>query len=165
MWDTVPNGSIIGVPERCDKRLSRALGKSRSHISNTLRLLGLPTPVKALVAEGKLSAGHARALLGGDDPAAMAKTVLAKELNVRQTEDLVRKIRTDAAAGRSGQRRRGGREKDPDTLALERDLSALLGLKVSIGPRGESGSLTVHYRNLDQLDDLLRRLRAASAPT
>lgn len=145
--------------------LSRALGKSRSHISNTLRLLGLPKPVKALVADGKLSAGHGRALLGGDDPAAMAKAVLAKELNVRQTEDLVRKSRTEAVARRGNRHRGGGREKDPDTLALERDLSALLGLKVSIGPRGEAGSLTIHYRNLDQLDDLLRRLRATSAAT
>ncbi len=144
--------------------LSRALGKSRSHISNTLRLLGLPEPVKDLVAEGKLSAGHARALLGGKDPVAMAQEVLARELNVRQTEDLVRKSRTDAAAPRSSRRRGGGgREKDPDTVALERDLSALLGLKVSIGLRGEAGSLTVHYRSLDQLDELLRRLRATSA--
>jgi ParB family chromosome partitioning protein len=132
--------------------LARSVSKSRSHIANTLRLLSLPQPVKALLDEGQLTAGHARALLAASDPVTLAKRVVRRGLNVRQTEALVRdeKDPSVSAAKRPA--------KDADTLALERDLSTLLGLSVEIKFRGAGGSLTLHYRSLDQLDDILHRL-------
>ena len=131
--------------------LARRVGKSRSHVANALRLLGLPEPVKALLEQGRLTAGHARALLSGADPAALAEQVVARGLNVRQTERLAQQRQTDPSA-------KTAREKDPDTLALERDLSALLGLRVTINIQGRGGALTIHYRTLEQLDDVLKRL-------
>ncbi len=150
--------------------LAKAVGKSRSHIANTVRLLGLPEAVQALVLHGELSAGHGRALLGAEAPEALAKKVVARALNVRQTERLVQKSR--ASGARTGVRDRPlrGTAKDPDTVALERDLSALLGLKVSIDIHGggedggEGGALTVHYQTLEQLDEVLRRLSHAPPP-
>jgi ParB family chromosome partitioning protein len=145
--------------------LAKVVGKSRSHIANTLRLIGLPEAIKDMVLHGKLSAGHARALLGAEAPEALAKKVVGRGLNVRQTEQLVRKfgpVRAETGAG-SG---RGAIKtaKDPDTLALEQDLSALLGLKVNIEIHGNGGALTVHYRSLEQLDEVLRRLNHAPPP-
>jgi len=131
--------------------LARRVGKSRSHVANALRLLGLPEPVKALLEQGRLTAGHARALLSGADPAALAEQVVARGLNVRQTERLAQQRRPDPSA-------KTVREKDADTLALERDLSALLGLRVTISIQGRGGALTIHYRTLEQLDDVLKRL-------
>ena len=132
--------------------LARSIGKSRSHIANTLRLLGLPEPVKALLNAGKLSAGHARALLNAKDSAALAETVVARGLNVRQTEQAVQQAKRPAVKGRKVV------EKDADTLSLERDLSNLLGLRVAIRFRDGGGELVVHYRTLDQLDEVLHRL-------
>ncbi|MEM7023668.1 MAG: ParB/RepB/Spo0J family partition protein [Pseudomonadota bacterium] len=134
--------------------LAEALGKSRSHIANLLRLLALPPSVRTLLDGGALSAGHARALLMAKDPAALAKTVVAQGLNVRQTEKLVqadkgRTTRTDRAL-----------PKDADTRALEQDLSTRTGLKVSLKPAGKGGSVTITYRTLDQLDELVARLSA-----
>ena len=145
--------------------LGQTVGKSRSHIANTLRLLGLPDAVKDMVLHGELSAGHARALLGAEAPEALAKKVIGRGLNVRQTEQLVRKsgpVRAETGAG-SG---RGARKpaKDPDTLALEHDLTALLGLRVNIEIDGRGGALTVHYQTLEQLDEVLRRLNHAPPP-
>jgi len=131
--------------------LARRVGKSRSHVANALRLLGLPEPVKVLLEQGRLTAGHARALLSGADPAALAEQVVARGLNVRQTERLAQQRRSDPPAKTT-------REKDADTLALERDLSALLGLRVTISIQGRGGALTIHYRTLEQLDDVLKRL-------
>ncbi|MBL8659903.1 MAG: ParB/RepB/Spo0J family partition protein [Rhodospirillales bacterium] len=131
--------------------LARSVGKSRSHVANMMRLLSLPDPVKELVDEGALSAGHARALVAADDPEAAARLVVKRGLNVRQTENLVK-------ATRAAQVRRPAAEKDADTLALERDLSALLGMAVGIRFRGSAGTLTLHYRSLEQLDDILHRL-------
>ena len=131
--------------------LARRVGKSRSHIANAMRLLGLPEPVKALLEQGRLTAGHARALLSGADPAALAEQVVARGLNVRQTERLAQQRRSDPSVKTT-------REKDADTLALERDLSALLGLRVTINIQGRGGALTIHYRTLEQLDDVLKRL-------
>jgi len=139
--------------------LAKAIGKSRSHIANTLRLLNLPDQVQDMVAEGRLSAGHARALLGAEDPVALAKTVLAKDLNVRQTENLVQAAREKPpTTGRPAKPKPPSRVKDADTLALERDLTALLGLKVTIEFEGKGGSLTIQYQTLEQLDDVLHRL-------
>jgi ParB family transcriptional regulator, chromosome partitioning protein len=132
--------------------LAKVVGKSRSHVANTMRLLGLPEPIKRLVEEGLLSAGHARALLGAAEPEALARRVLDRGLNVRQTEQLVGSARAD------GDKRRRPAAKDADTLALERDLGNALGLSVEIRFSGSRGSLVLYYTSLDQLDDILHRL-------
>lgn len=132
--------------------LAKAVGKSRSHVANTMRLLGLPDPVKGMLDAGQLTAGHARALLVSDEPVKLAQQVVSKGLNVRQTEKLVQ----GPARQRKAAKANAG--KDPDTTALERDLSALLGLKVAIRFHGRGGELTIHYGNLEQLDDILHRL-------
>ncbi|MCH7864449.1 MAG: ParB/RepB/Spo0J family partition protein [Proteobacteria bacterium] len=144
--------------------LAKTVGKSRSHVANMMRLLGLPPPVKKMLDTAELSAGHARALLNAPDPLAAARQVVKKGLNVRQTERLVRKKQRQEKAPPRAEK------KDVDTLALERDLGNLLGLKVAITHKGDGGSLTVHYRSLEQLDDVLHRLsqgatsRAPSPP-
>jgi ParB family chromosome partitioning protein len=137
--------------------LASALGKSRSHIANLLRLLGLPPAVRSLLDAGALSAGHARALLMARDAAAMARTVVEQGLNVRQTERLVQADKGGAA------RVRGASDKDPDSRALERELSARLGLKVTLKAAGNRGTLSIAYRTLDQLDAVLARLRHGRA--
>ena len=136
------------------ENLAKAVGKSRSHIANTLRLLALPAQVKTLMADGKLSAGHARALLGAPDPGALARLVVARQLNVRQTERLAKQ----AAKGPVAALTRTLLEKDPDTRALEQDLGEILGLKVSIDQRTKGGQMTIRYKDLEQLDGLLDRL-------
>jgi ParB family chromosome partitioning protein len=144
--------------------IAGAVGKSRSHVANTLRLLTLPDSVKAMLADKQISAGHARAVLGARDPEALARKVVAQGLNVRQAESLARAQRQDEARDKSkgsakaarADARRGG--KDPDTIALENDLSARLGLRVTIDFHGQGGCLSIHYETLEQLDDLLRRL-------
>ena len=144
--------------------LARAVGKSRSHVANMLRLLNLPEPVKQMVDDGSLSAGHARALLGAGDVLTIARAVVRGGLNVRQTERLVAKAKTGGGARRRGAKDgRSGPVKDADTLALERDLSARLGLKVTISLRGEAGDIAVHFDTLEQLDDVSLRLKQAPA--
>jgi len=143
--------------------IARAVGKSRSHVANTLRLLNLPAEVKALLTEGRISAGHARALLAAADPSAAAREVVRKGLNVRQTEALTqaqKPKRSGTAAGPAAGPAQPAKAavKDADTLALERDLSALLGLKVNVEFGGGGGAITIHYRTLEQLDDVLHRL-------
>jgi ParB family transcriptional regulator, chromosome partitioning protein len=132
--------------------LAEIVGKSRSHVANTLRLLSLPAPLRRSLEEGALSAGHARALLGASDPAALALEVVRRGLNVRATEALVR--RRAAAPARPPLRGR-----DADTVALERDLAAALGLRVSVAPKRRGGSLTVYYASLDQLNQIVELLR------
>ena len=154
--------------QHTQEALARAVGKSRSHIANAVRLLGLPEAVKAMVQRGELSAGHGRALLGAEAPEALAKKVVARGLNVRQTERLVQKSRPARAETEATERPGRGTAKDPDTLALERDLTALLGLKVAIDIHGrgggQGGALTIHYQTLEQLDEVLRRLSHAPPP-
>src|SRR5690625_4905145 len=142
------------------EELARTIGKSRPHIANTLRLLNLPEEVKELLRQGELSAGHARALLGVEEPAALAEQVIARGLSVRETERLVaaQKAGGAAAGGRPRVNSSAPRAKDADTLALEADLADLLGMKVLIEPKGQGGTLALHYRDLEQLDELLRRL-------
>ncbi len=148
---------LIEEYQHTQDALAKVIGKSRSHIANTLRLLNLPDSVRNLLAEEKLSAGHARALLGAEDPESLAKLVVARGLNVRQTEHLVQQSHEGPKAA-AHPARTARAPKDPDTVALERDLTALLGLKVTIDFEGKSGSLTIHYQTLEQLDDVLRRL-------
>lgn len=131
--------------------LSKALGKSRSHVANMMRLLSLPVEVKSFLEDGLLSTGHARALLNCEAPVDVAKQIIKKGLNVRQTESLVKTAGVKA-------RPKTKKEKDTDTLALERDLTDLLGVKVDIKAGSKGGALTLHYGTLEQLDDLLHRL-------
>ena len=131
--------------------LYKALGKSRSHVANMMRLLALPEEVKGYLDDGVLTTGHARALLNCNEPAEIAKQVIKKGLNVRQTESLVK------TAGVEG-RAKAKKEKDADTVALERDLTDLLGVKVNISVQSKGGTLSLQYTSLEQLDDLLHRL-------
>ena len=142
--------------------LARRIGKSRSHVANTLRLLGLPESVRSQVQEGAISAGHARALIGAEDPTGIARTIMKKALNVRQTEALVRRERRPNGAEGSRRGRPPKTSKDPNTAALERDLSNLLGVRVEIDDAGDTGTLKLHYHSLEQLDDLLHRLTRQS---
>ncbi|MBY6135593.1 ParB/RepB/Spo0J family partition protein [Nocardioides marinus] len=137
------------------EKMAEALGKSRSHIANLVRLLHLPEDVQQLVQERKLSAGHARALITSDNASELAAKIVKGGLSVRATEALVKK----AAAGGSikpARKSKKSEEKDADTRALEGDLSAVLKMKVSIDhkPGGEAGSVTISYETLDQLDEL-----------
>jgi ParB family chromosome partitioning protein len=144
--------------------LGEAVGKSRSHIANTLRLLQLPPTVKGLIDAGKLSAGHARALLSAKDPAAAAMAVVGGGLNVRQTEALVKQEKGGEGngAGRKVKKADAAADKSPDTQALENELANLLGLAVEIRERGIAGELVIRYKTLEQLDDVLQRLSRGS---
>lgn len=141
-------------------QLAEALGKSRSHIANAIRLLKLPEEVQSLVREGQLSAGHARALITVSDPAAIARQVVARALSVRETEALVRKAAQEYGGTRPRKRSARAADKDADTRALEGDLSAMLDTKVSIEhePGGERGRLVIQYNSLEKLDELCNRL-------
>jgi ParB family chromosome partitioning protein len=135
--------------------VAKTVGKSRSHVANTLRLLKLPEPVKAYINAGKLSAGHARALIGLPDPERVAKEIVERGLNVRQVESLAQER---ASAAGKARRPRPPRAKDADTAALEKRLTDALGLVVSIEHHGESGTVQIKYRDLDQLDEIIKRL-------
>jgi ParB family chromosome partitioning protein len=136
--------------------LSKALGKSRPHIANQLRLLTLPKTVKDFINEGALSAGHARTLIGAPDPESLAIKIVAEGLSVREAEDLAKNARPTKKGGSAP--RKGAVAKDADTLAIERELGALLGLNVDIAFKNGGGKLTIHYKTLDQLDEVLRRI-------
>ncbi len=142
------------------EQLASVIGKSRSHIANTLRLLALPKSVRALIEDGSLSAGHGRTLINAENPEALAQQIVTGQMSVRQAEAL-----TGAAkSGRtkpttpSGSASAPSAGKDADTLALERDLASAIGMKVNVAHRGEAGELTISYQSLEQLDDLCRRL-------
>lgn len=141
------------------EKLAEALSKSRSYIANLLRLLSLPDVVLGWLREGKLTAGHARALITTENPTELAREVIAKGLSVRETERLAQgTIPPKSKAG--AQRHRS--EKDADTRVLEQDLSANLRMQVVIDHKGlEGGSLTVSYKTLDQLDQLCQMLSSA----
>lgn len=152
------------------EQLAKALGKSRPHIANMVRLLSLPDDVTDLLRDGKLSAGHARALITANDPKALAHEVISKGLNVRQTEALAAIESGRGTTTGAGVAVTGGHSaqskivKDSDTLALEKDLSDTLGMKVSIDTRdGASGSVRVDFKSLDQLDEVIARLMAVSS--
>jgi len=138
-----------------DKAAS-AVGKSRSHVANTLRLLQLPEAVQEHVLYGRLTAGHARAILSADDPEGLAQAIVAKGLSVRDAESLAK---GKAASKRGSGPRRAG--KNTDTAALEVDLEDVLGMKVDIVDRGGAGELKIRYATLEQLDELCRRLTRA----
>jgi ParB family chromosome partitioning protein len=134
--------------------VAQIVGKSRPHVANTLRLLKLSDQVRAMVQAGEISAGHARLLVGQPNALEIAKDIVARGLNVRQVEAAMRKeggAQAREVAGKS-------RAKDPDTKALERRLSDALGLDVTVDQRGHGGTLHIKYRDLDQLDAVLRKL-------
>lgn len=141
--------------------LAAAMGKSRSHVANMLRLLTLPDAVKTLLDDGKLSAGHARALVGNDNAAALASEVVKKGLNVRQTEQLVKSGSEQKASGAAPAKGAVKKVKDADTLALENDLANLLGLKVDVNDRDGHGTVVIHYDTLEQLDGVIARLSSS----
>lgn len=131
--------------------LGQAVGKSRSHVANTLRLLALPDRVRDLLRDGALTAGHARALLTAPDPIGLALQVVDRGLNVRQTESLAAgKLREPAAAPPP---------RDPDIAALEQQITERLGLRIAIRPAGRGGQVVISYRDLDQLDGVVRLLQ------
>ena len=142
--------------KRTQDDIAKIVGKSRSHVANMMRLTKLPDDVQALIASGELSAGHARALIGVPDPSTAAKRIVAEGLNVRQAEALAHE---EGVPERKPQKARAGKtEKDPDTVALEKRVSDVLGLAVTVDHRNPGGVVQIRYRDLDQLDEILKRL-------
>ncbi len=137
--------------------LAKVIGKSRSHVANTLRLLKLPDRVRELLGQGQISAGHARALLALDHPGPLAERIVKEGLSVRDVERIVQDAAGDGAKRETP---RAPKEKDANTRSLESTLSEALGLKVTISGQGERGELRIAYRTLEQLDDVCRRLNA-----
>jgi ParB family chromosome partitioning protein len=137
------------------EKLAEALGKSRSHIANLLRLLQLPPSVQELVRNGSLTMGHARALITAENPVELATEIVRKGLSVRQAEKLAKR-----PGGQAAKKKTAPKEKDADTRALESDLSAALGMKVTVEhrPGEEGGQVVIRYKSLDELDDLCRIL-------
>lgn len=135
--------------------LGQVIGKSRSHVANTLRLLKLPDPVRDMLVDGSLSAGHARTLVTAEDPAGLAKRIVEGGLSVRQAEALAQQPQA-AAKERAAST---GQDKDPDTLALEKLLTDATGLRVTISHKDKGGEVRIAYRTLEQLDELCRKLQ------
>jgi len=141
------------------EEIARIVGKSRSYVANTLRLLKLSDPVKAYIHSGKLTAGHARMLVGEPNAEELADEIVARELNVRQVEAMARE-----RAGKSGKKPANGRKargstaKSADMLAFEKRVSDATGLVVSIDHHDDHGTLSIRYRSLEQLDDLVQKL-------
>ncbi len=141
------------------EKLSAALGKSRSHIANTIRLLKLPKTVMDMVMDGRLSAGHARAIINAPKPDDLARQIVTGGLSVRQAEKLAAGAQPSKQNKKSGQAGISSVPKDVDTLALEREMSVALGMKVNISMKtGSEGTLEIEFKSLDQLDDVLHRL-------
>jgi ParB family chromosome partitioning protein len=138
--------------------LGNIIGKSRSHVANTLRLLKLPDAIRDMIVGGELSAGHARTLVTAHDPAALAKRIVDGGLSVRQAEALAQQ---PVQANDSPRRAKSPTDKDADTLALEKLLSDASGLKVMISHKDKGGEVRIAFRTLEQLDELCRRLQAS----
>jgi len=137
--------------------LGEIIGKSRSHVANSLRLLKLPEPVRDMLASGTLSAGHARALIPTSDPVALARAVVAKGMSVRDAERLAQNdIKAQGDPNHGEMPRRD--VKDADTIALERTLSDVLGLDVTVNHKGSGGHLKISYKTLEQLEEICRLL-------
>jgi len=146
--------TLMATYRHSQDQLAKIIGKSRSHIANTLRLLKLPEDVRQHVLEGRLSAGHARALLSLEDPSAAARRVIEQGLSVRETEALGQ---TESARARKP----SALKKDQDTTVLEKMLSDALGLDVDVKHKGPGGQVVISYSNLEQLDEIARRLKRA----
>lgn len=137
--------------------LAQVIGKSRSHVANTLRLLRLPDVIRDMLIDGTLSAGHARTLVTSPDPAGLAHRIVEEGLSVRQAEALAQ---APAEAGRHEREPSHREPKDADTVALEKLLSDATGLKVSVSHRARGGEVKILYKTLEQLDELCRRLNS-----
>ena len=146
--------SLVDHYKHSQDDIAGIVGKSRSHVSNTLRLLKLPDSVKAYINSGKITAGHARALIGQPNPEELAHEIVSKGLNVRQIEQA--KQEQNNKGGKKG--KAGKKRKDPNTVSMERSLSDTLGLAVEINHRGRGGSVKIKYKTLEQLEDVARRL-------
>jgi ParB family chromosome partitioning protein len=147
---------------RTQEDVAEIVGKSRPHVANTLRLLTLPAGVQAMLDDGRLTAGHARPMVGLEDAERLAARVAAAGLSVRETEKLAQRVRDggwEALEGKRGSSGERGVGRSPDLLELEHDVSERLGLIVQIKAKGESGEVTIRYKSLEQLDDLLAKLR------
>ena len=144
--------NLIQINNLTNEQLAKKIGKSSSHVSNTLRLLELDQEIREMVIIGELSMGHARALIGVPDALQKAKEIIEKKLSVRQIEKITSKFKN---------RKKTNISKDPNILDLEKELSDKIGLKTSIqfNESGSSGSLTLYYSDLNQLDDLMKRLK------
>jgi ParB family chromosome partitioning protein len=148
--------ALAGDFKHSQDEIAKLVGKSRSHVANMMRLTKLPDDVQGLIASGKLSAGHARALIGVPDPSSAAKRIVTEGLNVRQAEALAHE---EGVPERKPQKvRAGGKVKDPDTVALEKRVSDALGLAVTVDHRNPGGTVQIRYRDLEQLDEILKRL-------
>jgi ParB family chromosome partitioning protein len=144
--------------QRSQEDIAKIVGKSRSHVANMMRLTKLPAEVQGYIASGRLSAGHARALINLPDPLSAAKRIVEEGLNVRQTEALAHE---EGVPERKPQKPRGNapkEKKDADTVALEKRVGDALGLTVAISHRDPGGMVQISYRNLEQLDEVMRRL-------
>ena len=145
-------GQLLEQFSYTQQQLADSVGKSRSHIANTIRLLNLPESVRAYIENGKLTAGHARTLVATDAPADLANKIISLGLSVREAENLARKVSTQPSTKTKV-------DKDADTRALEKQLSETTGLRVEIKTQGrESGTLLIKYKTLEQLDDVTNRL-------
>ena len=141
------------------EEIAKIVGKSRSYIANTLRLLKLPDAVKGYIQDGRLTAGHARMLIGEPNAEQLAQDIVARDLNVREVEAMAReRAHKSGKKQTGGKRARGASEKDADTLALERRLSDATGFVVTINDREGAGTLSIRYETLEQLDDIIARL-------
>lgn len=145
---------------RTQEKMAESVGKSRVHIANTLRLLQLPEAARSYVREGRLTAGHARAALGAPDPEALLEIAATRGLSVREVEARAKEAREDDAPVEIKSAKTNTADKDVDTEALEADLTRSLGLSVDIRHGKEGGELRIKYRDLEQLDDVCRRLTA-----
>ncbi len=143
---------LIDDHQYSQSQLAEVIGKSRPHIANTLRLMKLPEPVQAYVRAGKLSAGHARALVALDDPETLARRIVEEGMSVREAEAL-------GSAGRKKSAQRAPETKSADTRAVEKQLADVLGLEVTISDGPKGGDVRIRYRTLEQLDDICRRLK------
>ncbi len=149
-------GQLIEQFDYTQQDLAQVIGKSRSHVANTLRLLKLPDDVRSMLARGELTAGHARTLITADDPATLAKRIIDGGLSVREAEQLSQQ---QAAVPR---RKPAAPIKDADTVALEKRLSDVLGLHVAIDHKEQGGRLEIRYRTLEQLDGICAKLSGYS---
>lgn len=142
--------------------IARLVGKSRSHVANTLRLLNLPAQVQNQLESGKLSAGHARAVLAAGGDPQVVDLIIKHEMSVREAEELALGVKQEKAAleqiGEALKKEPKIKLRDANLLALETELTHKLGLRVQLKGRGQSGALTIHYQNLDQFDDLVKKL-------
>ncbi|MBB4008995.1 ParB/RepB/Spo0J family partition protein [Allorhizobium taibaishanense] len=136
--------------------LGEIIGKSRSHVANSLRLLKLPDPVRDMLADGSLSAGHARALVSTSDPVTLARQIVTKGMSVRDAERLAQ----NDIKGQGQPKPAVAPSKDSDTIALERSLTDRLGLDVAITHKGGGGQLRINYKTLEQLEEICRLLEA-----